>query len=349
MDKRASAQGQRFVVVGCGSIGKRHMKNLRALGAGEILGVDMRADRRAEVQALLGIETVERLDDAWTIEPDAMIIATPTAMHVPLALDAAERGVHLFIEKPLANAWEGVERLMALVRQKELVSLVGCNMRFHPGLSMVKRLLGEQAIGRIIAARVEVGQYLPDWHPWEDYRQSYSARVALGGGVILDAIHEIDYIRWLLGEVEGVFCLAGKMSCLEIDTEDSAALLLRFVTGAVGEVHLDYIQRAYSRTCQLIGEEGTIHWDYTAGHVRWYSARNKNWHCFNNPEGWEANEMYMDEMRHFLDCLARRTTPQQELSEGARLLTIALMAKASALKLRWIELGSQWCNINAIS
>jgi predicted dehydrogenase len=349
VDNHASPQGQRFVVIGCGSIGKRHMKNLRALGAREILGFDMRADRRAEVEALLGIETVERLDDAWTREPDAIVIATPTALHLPLALDAAERGVHLFIEKPLANAWDGVERLIALARQKELVSLVGCNMRFHPGLLMVKRLLGEQAIGRIVAARVEVGQYLPDWHPWEDYRQSYSARAALGGGVILDAIHEIDYIHWLLGDVEGVFCLAGKMSCLEIDTEDTAALLLRFKNGAIGEVHLDYIQRAYSRTCHLVGEEGTIHWDYTAGQVRWYSARNENWHCFNNPAGWDTNEMYLDEMRHFIDCLARRAAPEQELLEGARLLAIALTAKASAQKLRWIELGSQSWNIDATS
>ncbi|MGH7930330.1 MAG: Gfo/Idh/MocA family protein, partial [Candidatus Binatia bacterium] len=241
-----------------------------------------------------------------------------------------------------------VEQVIELARRKKLVSLVGCNMRFHPGLVTVKRLLMEQAVGRIIAARVEVGQYLPDWHPWEDYRQNYSARADLGGGVILDAIHELDYIRWLLGEVTGVFCLADKLSRLEIDTEDSAALLLRFQNGAIGEVHLDYIQRTYSRTCQIICEEGTIHWDYTAGQVRWYSARKKQWQCFDNPLGWEANEMYLDEMRHFLNCLARRVMPEQDLVEAARVLSIALAAKASALKPRWMELETQSWNINAI-
>jgi predicted dehydrogenase len=134
---------------------------------------------------------------------------------------------------------------------------------------------------------------------------------------------------------------------VEIDTEDSAALLLRFENGAIGEVHLDYVQRVYSRTCQIIGEEGTIHWDYTAGQVRWYSARSKDWQCFDNPPGWESNEMYLDEMRHFLNCLARRAVPEQNLLEAARVLAIALAAKASALEPRWVELGSQSWNSKA--
>jgi predicted dehydrogenase len=346
VDNGTDREDLRFVVAGCGSIGKRHIKNLRALGAREVFACDLRPDRRAEVEALLDIETVESLDAAWARKPDVIVIASPTALHISLALAAAERGAHLFVEKPLASAWDGVERLIGLARQKELVSLVACNMRFHPGLVTVKRLLAEKAVGRIISARVEVGQYLPDWHPWEDYRQSYSARTDLGGGVILDAIHEIDYIRWLVGEVTGVFCLAGKLSGLEIDTEDSAALLLRFENGAIGEVHLDYVQRVYSRTCQIIGEEGTIHWDYMAGQVRWYSSRIKDWQCFNDPADWEANRMYLDEMRHFFNCLARRAVPEQGLFEAARVLRIALAAKASALNSRWIELGSESWNSN---
>lgn len=346
MDNRSEARELRFVVTGCGSIGKRHLKNLRALGVREILACDGRAERRAEVQAQLGIETLESLAHAWAAKPDAVVIAAPTALHMPLAVEAAQHGAHLFIEKPLANTWEGVERLIEWARQNDLVSLVGCNMRFHPGLMTVKRLLAERVIGEVIAARVEVGQYLPDWHPWEDYRQGYSARANLGGGVILDAIHEIDYMRWLLGEVTGVFCLAGKLSRLEIDTEDTAALLLRFENGAIGEVHLDYVQRAYSRTCQIIGEEGTIRWDYTAGQVRCYSARRKDWQCFDNPAGWEPNRMYLDEMRHFLDCLARRAAAELDFSQAAQVLSIALAAKASALERRWIDLGEDAWKVN---
>lgn len=328
-----------FLVIGCGSIGKRHIENLQALGVTDISGFDLRADRRSEVSSRFGIETVETLDAAWEKRPDVVVITAPTALHVPIALHAAARRCHLFIEKPLSHDWNDVEQLLATVRQNHLITLVGCNMRFHPGLITVKSLLDRHAVGRVIAARVEVGYYLPDWHPWEDYRRGYSARRELGGGVILDAIHEIDYARWLVGEVAGATCIAGTLSSLEIDTEDTAAILLRFESGALGEIHLDYVQRVYSRTCQIIGEEGTIHWDYTAGQVRWYSARTKEWQEFVNPPEWQANQMYLDEMKHYLRCLAGVATPQLDVGEAARVLQIALAAKESAREQRWIELG----------
>jgi predicted dehydrogenase len=340
-DDKDPAARRKFLVIGCGSIGKRHIKNLGELGVAEITAFDVRADRRGDVTSNLGVETVDTLEAAWERRPDVAVVTAPTSFHVPVALEAALRHCHLFIEKPLSNCWTGVGRLLAVIKQSDLITLVGCNMRFHPGLVMIKNLLDQHAVGRIIAARVEVGQYLPDWHPSEDYRQSYSARRDLGGGVILDAIHEIDYVRWLLGEVAGATCVAGKLSRLEIDTEDTAAILLRFESGALGEVHLDYVQRAYSRSCQIIGEEGTIHWDYTAGHVRWYSAHSKEWKVFVDPPGWQPNQMYLDEMKHYLRCLAREEKPALDAFEAARVLQIALAAKESAREHRWIELGSQ--------
>src|SRR5204863_1092430 len=125
---------------------------------------------------------------------------------------------------------------------------------------------------RLVAMQAQVGQYLPDWHPWEDYRRGVSARRDTGGGVILDLIHELDYLLWLNGEVSQVACVADHVSSLEIETEDVAAILLRFANGAIGTVHLDYLQRAPSRTCRLIGEDGTICWDYFGQQVSWYSA-----------------------------------------------------------------------------
>jgi predicted dehydrogenase len=343
-----SKKQPRFLVIGCGSIGKRHIGNLRALGAADMLAFDIRADRRHDVSSTFGIEALASLEAAWSYEPEVVLVTVPTSLHVPIALESVVRRCHFFIEKPLSSSWAGVERLLRAVRQNDLVTLVGCNMRFHPGLSTLKRLLGERAIGNLIAARVEVGQYLPDWHPWEDYRKSYSARRDLGGGVILDAIHEIDYIRWLMGEVAGITCLAGKLSKLDIETEDMAAILLRFENGTVGEVHLDYIQRAYSRTCQIIGEDGTLHWDYTAGAVRWFSAQTKQWKVYPNLEGWEANQMYLDEMKHFLRCLAGEEQPALNVFDAARVLQIALAAKESARRQRWIEFRSQDWNMNSI-
>ena len=328
----------RFLVIGCGSIGKRHIENLRRLGVNDIIGFDTQSARLAKVAGGYGIETVASLEAAWEQRPAVCLITAPTSLHLALALKGAEQGCHLFIEKPLSHSWQGVEELLGKVSQQRLVTLVGCNMRFHPGLRELKRLLAENAVGRVIAARVEVGQYLPDWHPLEDYRRGYSARGELGGGVILDAIHEIDYLHWLVGPVADVVCLAGKLSHLEIDTEDAAAMLLQFANGTFGEVHLDYVQRAYRRTCQIIGDEGTIHWDFAAGQVRWYSARTRLWNQYENPAGWELNQMYIDEMKHFLACLAGEANPELNVSQAAEVLRIALAAKQSAEQRQWIRL-----------
>ncbi len=329
----------RFLVIGCGSIGKRHIGNLIACQAGEVTAFDVRDDRRAEVKSRFGIPVLGKLDEAWEAGADVALITVPTRLHVPVALEAAEHGCHLFVEKPLADGLEGVDRLLSAVREQNLITLVGCNLRFHPGLMRVKRLLDKGAIGRVVAARVEVGQYLPDWHPQEDYRQGYSARRDLGGGVILDAIHEIDYIRWLMGEVATVACFSGKLSRLEIDTEDTAAILLRFANGAIGEVHMDYVQRAYSRTCHLIGEEGTIFWDYCAGRVSCYSTASRQWQTFPEGDVNDPNQMYVEEMRHFLRCLAREQEPAVDVFEGARVLQVALAAKESAASGRVVTLN----------
>lgn len=321
----------RVVVIGCGSIGERHINNLLALGVQDVLAHDVRPDQRHKVQTRFGITTVEQLEDVWALAPNAALIAVPTSCHVPMALEAAQHGCHLFIEKPLSDRVdEELSRLLAVVEERQLTTLVGCNLRFHPGLLRLKTLLEARAIGRVVAARVEFGQYLPDWHPWEDYRLGYSARQELGGGVILDAIHEIDYIRWLLGEAEAVSSFSGRLSHLQITTEDTAALMLRFANQAIVELHLDYVQRAYSRTCQLIGDEGTLRWDYLAGEVRLYTATTRTWQVFRNPQDWEPNQMYLDEMRHFLDCLSRTAVPCLNIRDARRVLEIALAAKTAA-------------------
>lgn len=329
---------RRFLILGCGSIGRRHLGNLLAARAGEILAFDPNPARAEEIRTRFGVPALTDPDEAFAHRPDVVFITAPTSLHVPLALRAAGQGCHLFIEKPLAHTREGVDRLRAMVRRQHLVTLVGCNLRFHPALRTVRRLLAEQAVGRVVAARLEVGQYLPDWHPWEDYRTSYSARRDLGGGVLLDAIHEIDYARWLFGEVRTVACFAGRLSSLQIDTEDTVALLVRFASGTLGEIHLDYVQRAASRTCHVIGEEGTIRADLVANEVRLYTAATRAWQTLPSPAGWQVNAMYADELAHFLHCLDGRETPEQDVHEAARVLDVALAAKESAASGRVLDL-----------
>ncbi|MFC1874299.1 Gfo/Idh/MocA family protein [Chloroflexota bacterium] len=319
-----------ILVVGCGSIGKRHIRNLKALGAGDIIAHDSNMERCREVEQEYSVKVYDNLDASLAQKPDAAFICTSTSRHIPPALAAARNGCHLFIEKPLAHSLEGVHELRDVVAQNGLITLVGCNMRFHPSIVLMKKLLEEGRIGRVLSARVQAGQYLPDWHSWEDYRQGYSANKSLGGGVLLDGIHEIDYITWFLGKVKRIFCFAGKLSSLEIDTEDTAEIILWLKSGAVAEVHLNYTQHPYGRSCHLIGEEGTILWDFHEKQVKLYSIGTKEWQVFDEPLDYDINQMYVDEMKHFIRCLEGRDKPMQDLEAGKKALEIVLAAKESA-------------------
>lgn len=320
----------RLLVIGCGSIGKRHLGNLKLLSAGELVAYDKKQERRDEVRQKYGVEIASSFEDAMQNKPHAVIICTPTSVHIEYALAAARAGCHIFIEKPISHTTEGVDELIENASSKKLLTLVGCNFRFHWGLKLVKKLLDEDRIGRLLCIRAEFGQYLPDWHPWEDYRKGYSANRALGGGIILDAIHEIDYVLWMMGKVDAVSCFAGKFSSLAIDTEDVAEILLRFESGAIAEIHMDYVQRAYNRSCEVIGEEGTITWSFQNNQVRLYSAKDKDWQSYAPDTPYEVNEMYVAEMKHFLRCLNGEEQPALDAGEAKSELEIVLAAKESS-------------------
>ena len=326
-----------FLILGCGSIGKRHIGNLRRLGAEKIFAFDIREDRRQEAAGQFGVEVFSHLETAFQRGIQAAFICTPSHLHVKQALEAAKAGCHLFIEKPLAASMDGVDELISEVRKRRVVGMVGCNFRFHPGLQRVKALMSEGAIGKILSARAEFGQYLPDWHPWEDYRSGYSAQRKLGGGVVLDRIHEIDYLRWLLGDAVAVCAMTGHLSELEIDSEDNAEIIIRFRSGTVGSVHLDYVRRAHECSLSLTGEGGMILWSYTDHSVRWYLAKEHAWHAMRWPH-YDGNTMYLDELRHFLKALEGEESPEQSLEDAKAALAIALAAKRASAEERTVLL-----------
>ena len=323
------ADAPSFFVIGCGSIGRRHMGNLRTLGVEDILAFDVAAERRAQTETQLGIPTVDSLEKGWDRNPEVALVAVPTSLHVPVSLEAAEHGCHLFIEKPLGDNLEGVDGLLATVERHERTALVGCNMRFHHGPATIKALVQEGAVGPVITSMIDFGQYLPDWHPTEDYRKGYSANASLGGGIVLDGIHEIDYARWLFGEVDEVYCHGGKTSSLDIDTEDNVNILMRMTSGISVAIHMDYVQRASWRTCKVVGEEGTIYWDMVRHDVQLYPASDKRWQSYPEPQDYCINQMYLDEMRHFLACIQGVEKPSLGLLEAKRVLEIALAVKDS--------------------
>jgi predicted dehydrogenase len=322
----------RFVVLGAGSIGRRHLANALALGHTIAAVHDPDPDRLAPVRSLTGAEAMltTREEQALVAEADAVLVCSPPTRHVAQARAAIAHGRHVLIEKPLSDTLDGVDALVAEATAAARVVLVGCNLRFLPSLRLTRQLLAEGRIGTPLSARAHFGYYLPAWRPQADYRRGYAARQSAGGGVILDAIHELDYLRWLLGEPREVFCYAGKLSVLDIDTEDSADILLRFEGGALGNVHLDYLRRAYGRSCELIGEDGVIVWDYVSQRVQVHGKEDRRAEVFEESMNAERNLMYVEELRHFVACVGEGATPELDAAGGRAVLAVALAAKRSA-------------------
>jgi len=327
------------LVVGGGSIGRRHLANLRQLGVERLGLVETEPSRRQAVAAELSATGFSRLGDGLDWAPDFVVVATPTHLHATQTLEIVRRGLPVFVEKPLAHTDAGLAEIEELVAREKIRSLVGCNMRFHPGPARVKNLLDEGCLGKVLFARVHTGSYLPEWRPGSDYRQNYAARTETGGGCLLDCIHEIDLARWYLGEVQTVFCSAGHLSSLEIETEDVAILVCHHASGAMSEIHLDYVQRTYERGCQVVGEMGSVFWDFNSKAVRWYNAASKEWTTYKQPEAWELNQMYVDEMKHFLNCLREQRPTVLTIPDAAALMRVVFAAKASAEQGKMLAVG----------
>jgi predicted dehydrogenase len=328
-DVFSEARHYAVLVAGSGSIGRRHMRNLRSLGIQQIAVADPDPEQLEPMVAELGVTGYSDLSEALKeVRPDVVFVCSPPVFHVPQALDALAAGAHVFIEKPLSDSYERVDDLITEARRAERVVQVGYNLRFHPGYQRLARLVEEGAAGRILWASAEVGQYLPDWRPWQDYRHSYTARRELGGGIILDASHELDYLIGLLGRPTEIACMAGTVSDLDVDVEDCATILLRFPGRVLADVHMDFVQRSYSRSCKVVGEKGTIIWDFAAGKVRVFRSESEGWEILPVPCG--PNDTYVEEVRHFLKCVAESGEPIVNLEQAAAVLKAALAAKAAA-------------------
>jgi len=305
----------KFLIVGFGSIGRRHFRNLLALGERAI--VFLRSKRSTLPNDEIADFPVETdLHAALTHQPDAVIIANPTALHLDVAIPAAEQGCNLFIEKPISHSLARVDELQAALTRGGGKTFTAFQYRFHPGLEKIKILLADQVLGRPLSFRVHWGEYLPDWHPWEDYRQGYSARADLGGGVVLTLCHPLDYLRWLFGEVQSLWAFTSTNSGLELDVEDTAEIGLHFGNGLIGSVHLDYVQRPPGHRLEIIGTEGTIRWDNFDGAVEIFNAQESKWQRHPVPDDFERNVLFLSEMRHFLKVIRGEVEPLCDLEDG---------------------------------
>jgi predicted dehydrogenase len=319
-----------ILIAGFGSAGRRHFRNLRSLGCESFVflrsGLGVVWD-----EEISEFPRTTNLEAALRYRPKAAVIATPSAMHVEVALPLAEAGCDLYIEKPLGNSLKDIDRLMAIVRERRLVAMLGCQFRFHPLLTELRSMIERGRLGRIVGAEAQYCDHLPSWHPWEDHRTSYCARHDLGGGVILTLVHPMDYLYLLFGEWRRIQAMSSRVPALDTPAgEDWANMNIEFANGVLAQIHVDFLQRPAVHRLTVVGEAGRAVCDYSVGKLHAWPARGVAAIRRVEP-GFERNTMFLNAMRHFLECVRSRREPEVPLADGLAVLRMAMEARRAAL------------------
>ncbi|KPF68693.1 hypothetical protein IP84_08625 [beta proteobacterium AAP99] len=326
---------RKALVVGSGSIGRRHLANFRLLLPDAEVACVSSSGRPLADSETVATTRFPSLAAAIAWEPDLAVVASPAPLHLDHACPLLDAGVPVLIEKPLSDSLDRVhEAAPLLARHRDRIE-VAYNLRFLSSARRMKTLIDESRAGRILSLRIEVGQYLPDWRPQADYRRQVSANRSLGGGVLLELSHELDYLTWMFGCFDRVFCVTANSGQLEIDVDDSADILLSR-DGLTAQVHLDFLQRCASRSCKLVGSAGTLHWDLIANCITFDSPSGEEV-LFSDPN-LDRNDMYVEQLRGFIEVATGRAAPRITLDDGLAVLDLVEAMRESAATGRQIPL-----------
>jgi len=332
------------LIAGLGSIGQRHLRNLRALLGNRVeilayrvrrqthvLSPSMNSDASRNVEKEYSISVFDNLDSALAERPNVVFVCNPTSLHLQVALASVRAGCDVFIEKPVSNSLDGTCELVRAAADLNQIVMIGYQWRFHPCLRKFADTLGSGILGKLLAVRATIGEYLPNWHPYEDYRQMYASRSDQGGGVVLSQIHECDYLYSLFGLPKQIYAIGGHWSELEIDVEDTASVLMECrVDHRPLPIHLqqDYLQAPPTRNCEVVGDRGRALMDLMAMKVVVIPRDNPIPEEVTFP-GFERNQLFIDQLCHFLDCVKTRKKPVVDLTDGLQSLRMALAIKKS--------------------
>ncbi len=323
---------QQILVIGFGSIGKRHVTNIQEFGKYKISVVSRKPLPAVDVQTFQVFDSIGAAYAAHTF--DAVFICTPTAQHMKDLADVWNYGARkIYIEKPVSNNFTDVDVFCEKINTEKCNVIVGYDLHFDPGFMKVKELVEQGIIGKILSANAIVGQYLPDWRPNEDYKKSMSALVEKGGGVLLDLVHEIDYLYCLLGMPLMITAQEINSGCLEIATEELAEILVKFQNGALATIHLDYLQPALVRNCRLTGTEGSIFWNQATAEVNWIGFDKKEWSF--NYASYTRNDRFKEIIQSFLED--KKDSRLTSFKEALVSLKIILAAKKAAAENSYIH------------
>ena len=324
------------MVLGCGSIGFRHIGHLRQLGLTELEAADPSPAVRERVRREYGIRAHETAEAGLARRPQIVLVSTPAATHIPLALQALEAGAHVFIEKPLSISVDGTDSLVEAAESAGRFVQVGYNMRYHPAVRAAKGLIEEGRLGKILMAHAEFGLYLKRWWPGRDYRTSYLAKPEQGDSLLLDASHEIDLLLWLLGPVREVTGAAiAKLSSLEIRSADAIKALMTMASGCLTSLHIDCLQPVYTRAFTLYGEGTGLKWDCPDGRADTAMGRlllcdREGTQYSEVPVQGKPQDLYVEELRDFLRSIEKGIPPEAGVAQGIEVLKVGAAIEKAA-------------------
>jgi predicted dehydrogenase len=315
------------LIVGTSGIGARHAANIRSLHPDATL-IGVRATP-SEAITKLEMLLVPDLSAGVSERPDFAVVALPPALHANAAGLLLDANVPLYLEKPPALHAGELEKRVHNAEARGLVTMTGCVLRRMPGFCRLRELIRSGEYGTPLHARLSVGQWLPDWRPGRDYRETYSARRELGGGVLRDLVHEFDLARFLFGGFDAVTATARNTGTLEINTEDVADVLLRR-PDMTANIHLDYLDRTHHREGRVILTSGTATYDALAGRLAVYRSASPTPEEMGGEDAFSVPLALKDAMAHFIECVIRSRPSDQPISDGLVSLSLADRARADA-------------------
>ena len=319
-----------YLVVGSGSIARRHIANLKTLFPHSIIGC-ISSSGKSLMPSDVGADVIySGLKEAVQNPLKFAVVATPAPFHVQQAAELLKNGIHVLIEKPLADCLASFKKEDDLLFSNQDKIEIAYNLRYMSSAVYLKKLLVQGILGKIHSVLIDVGQYLPDWRPQTDYRKNVSGKKALGGGVLLELSHELDYLIWLFGHFDSVFCMTKTSGSLDIDVEDIADAIITRHDGLMVNVHMDFLQHRPSRTCKIVGDLGTLSWNLLTNQIKLCHKKDEEKIVFDEPD-YDRNKMYLDELSRFAKVAEGALSPAIDMKQGLMVLRLIEAMKQSAL------------------
>jgi predicted dehydrogenase len=320
---------KKIAVVGLGSIGRRHLRLVREVRPGMQVILVRSGQGKKWPEEQLADAVVHTLPEAISIGIDAAIIATPVVFHVSDALKLIEHGIPILVEKPLSHKVALAESLYKAWLEEKTLVLLGYCLRHTSAASFFHKKIQDSIIGNILSVTIKCESYLPKWRPEQDYRNTVSARKELGGGALLELSHEIDYANWFFGPFKSVSSMLINSKTLDVDVEDMVDIFFETHNNKPVYIHLDFCSQISSRFCSVKTDKGELKWDLIKNNVTW-TDENRIINTWKFQE--DGDEMYINQLNHFFDCIEADGKPKVTIEDGINVLKLIDSIKAGNIR-----------------